>query len=61
MSLEKNNLLMIDIERYSDGGLRAKSDIIKKDLDYGFAVTVHKAQGSTYKKVFMLLIGYCFK
>lgn len=26
----KNNLLMIDIERYSDGGLRAKSDIIKK-------------------------------
>ncbi|MEY8765989.1 MULTISPECIES: ATP-dependent DNA helicase [Francisella] len=51
----KNNLLMIDVERYSDGSLRPKNSIIKKDLDYGFAVTAHKAQGSTYKKVFVLL------
>lgn len=46
---------MIDVERYSDGSLRPKNSIIKKDLDYGFAVTAHKAQGSTYKKVFVLL------
>ncbi|QEO57663.1 ATP-dependent DNA helicase [Francisella marina] len=51
----KNNLLMIDVERYFDGSLRPKNSIIKKDLDYGFAVTAHKAQGSTYKKVFVLL------
>ncbi|WP_150464133.1 ATP-dependent RecD-like DNA helicase [Francisella sp. XLW-1] len=51
----KNNLLMIDVERYSDGSLRPKNSVIKKDLDYGFAVTAHKAQGSTYKKVFVLL------
>jgi exodeoxyribonuclease-5 len=51
----KNNLLMVDIEFYQDGQRRPKDKVIKKDLDYGFAVTAHKAQGSTYKKVFVLL------
>ncbi|ABK90440.1 AAA family ATPase [Francisella tularensis subsp. novicida] len=51
----KNNLLLIDIDRYRDGRSRSKNNLIKKDLDYGFAVTAHKAQGSTYNKVFVLL------
>lgn len=51
----KNNLLLIDIDKYRDGRPRSKNNLIKKDLDYGFAVTVHKAQGSTYNKVFVLL------
>ncbi|AEE26944.1 ATP-dependent DNA helicase [Francisella hispaniensis] len=51
----KNNLLLIDINSYRDGRPRSKNNLIKKDLDYGFAVTAHKAQGSTYSKVFVLL------
>lgn len=51
----KNNLLMVDIDTYRDNSHRSRKDLIKKDLDYGFAVTAHKAQGSTYKKVFVLL------
>ncbi|AIT09415.1 disulfide oxidoreductase [Candidatus Francisella endociliophora] len=51
----KNNLLMTDIDINRDGSYKAKENVIKKDLDYGFAVTAHKAQGSTYRKVFVLL------
>ncbi|ORU21107.1 disulfide oxidoreductase, partial [Francisella tularensis subsp. holarctica] len=51
----KNNLLLIDIDRCRDGRSKSKNNLIKKDLDYGFAVTAHKAQGSTYNKVFVLL------
>lgn len=37
-----------DIEKICD-----KFCIIEKDIDYGFCVTSHKAQGSTYKTVFI--------
>ncbi|QIW10828.1 AAA family ATPase [Francisella sp. LA112445] len=54
-SFRRDNVLMKDIECYRDGSLRDKNCWIRKDLDYGFAITVHKSQGSTYKKVFVLL------
>ena len=42
------NLCMIDIYK-SDGHTLLTS----KDLDYGFAITVHKTQGSTYNNIFV--------
>lgn len=33
---------------------RTKDKQIAKDLDYGYAVTCHKVQGSTYDHVFIL-------
>ena len=37
-----------DVEKLCD-----KFCIIEKDIDYGYAVTAHKSQGSTYKTVFI--------
>lgn len=48
----RKNMITTTIDRYRDGTLREKRDIIAKDLDYGNAITIHKCQGSTYK--------YCF-
>ncbi len=50
----RNNLLMVNIDGYKCGRPRIKSKQISKDLDYGYAVTCHKVQGSTYSKVFVL-------
>ena len=51
----RHNLIMVTIEKFRDGLLRSNSDIIKKDLDYGYAITGHKSQGSTYSHVFVML------
>jgi hypothetical protein len=50
----RNNILMCDINKYSNGQLRNNSDIIVKDIDYGYFLTVHKSQGSTYKHVMVI-------
>lgn len=50
----KDNLLMTNIELYSNGTFREKWNIIAKDLDYGYAITGHKSQGSTYTHVFVM-------
>lgn len=47
----RHNLLMCDIEIYRNGLFRSDYDVIKKDLDYGLAITCHKSQGSTYTHV----------
>jgi ATP-dependent exoDNAse (exonuclease V) alpha subunit len=48
------NLLMVDIKEYVNGTSRPGYDVITKDLDYGYAITGHKSQGSTYEHVLIL-------
>ncbi len=50
----RHNILMKTITKHRDGRLRSKYEIINKDMDYGMAITAHKAQGSTYTHVFVM-------
>lgn len=50
----RSNLLMKTIDKYKNGLLRGSGDVIVKDLDYGYAITGHKSQGSTYSHVFVM-------
>lgn len=50
----RNNLLMVTIDKYKNGLYRSTADVIVKDLDYGYAITGHKSQGSTYSHVFVM-------
>jgi hypothetical protein len=43
-----DNKSISDNEKFAD-----KFQLIEKDIDYGYAVTTHKAQGSTYHTVFI--------
>jgi exodeoxyribonuclease-5 len=47
----RSNILMKDIDKYINGQYRNNYDVIKKDIDYGYFITIHKAQGSTYQNV----------
>lgn len=44
---KSQNVLMIDYQLYEWD----KNSVIKRALDYGYCLTVHKSQGSTYKNV----------
>lgn len=50
----RENLLMRTIDKFRDGYSRVHDEIIAKDLDYGYAITGHKSQGSTYQHVMVL-------
>lgn len=50
----RESLLMVKIDHFKNGEARHQSEIIVKDLDYGYALTCHKVQGSTYTHVFVL-------
>ncbi len=50
----RSNILTKSIEHYRNGLYRSSGDIIVKDLDYGYAITGHKCQGSTYSHVFVM-------
>jgi len=51
----RSNLLMKSIDKYQNGLYRSSRDIIIKDIDYGYFLTCHKVQGSTYKHVGIIL------
>jgi ATP-dependent exoDNAse (exonuclease V) alpha subunit len=53
-AFRRNNLIMVDIEKHKNGEFRNKKDIIRKDIDYAYAITAHKSQGSTYEHVFVM-------
>lgn len=53
-NFRRQNILMKKITKYKNGAPRSKYDIIAKDMDYGMAITAHKAQGSTYTHVFVM-------
>lgn len=48
------NILTKSVIFYRNGQLRSSGDMIVKDLDYGYAITGHKSQGSTYSHVFVM-------
>ena len=50
----RNNLLMKTIDKNRNGTYKMSGDVIVKDLDYGYAITGHKSQGSTYSHVFVM-------
>ena len=50
----RDNLLMVDIDKFRNGLYRSNTDIIVKDIDYGYALTGHKSQGSTYQHVMVM-------
>jgi exodeoxyribonuclease-5 len=47
----RSNLLMVTIDKHRNGLYRNSRDTIQKDIDSGFFITIHKAQGSTYQNV----------
>jgi len=48
------NILTKTIDKYRNGLYRESGNVIVKDLDYGYAITGHKSQGSTYSHVFVM-------
>lgn len=53
-AFRRESMIMTTIREFRDGNSRLSGEVIAKDFDYGYAITCHKAQGSTYKHVFIL-------
>ncbi len=58
----KNQYLLINEFNLNDNTEDGKSSrgTVKKDLDYGYGISTHKAQGSTIKYVFLNLIDMVY-
>jgi len=53
-AFRRDSMIMTTIKKFREGDIRQRGDVIAKDFDYGYAITGHKAQGSTYRHVFIL-------
>jgi ATP-dependent exoDNAse (exonuclease V) alpha subunit len=53
-TFRRENMVMVDINKFRNGITRENKEKIAKDIDYGYTITAHKCQGSTYLHVFML-------
>lgn len=53
-TFRRENIILVTINKHRNGENRINSDVIIKDMDYGFAITGHKSQGSTYTHCFLL-------
>lgn len=53
-NFRRQNILMKTITKYKNGFDRDKNNIINKDIDYGYAITGHRCQGSTFSYCFIL-------
>lgn len=51
----RNHILIKNIDKHINGQYRNDNHIIVKDIDYSFAITSHKSQGSTYNHTFVML------
>lgn len=49
----KNEILVLDNITTGRKDKWGKDEYVKKDLDYGYGITIHKSQGSTYNTVFV--------
>ena len=50
----RNNLIMCNIDKFRNGMLRNTGEAILKDLDFGYCITGHRSQGSSYSHCFIL-------
>jgi len=50
----RNNLIMVNIDKFRNEMFRNTGEVISKDLDFGYCITGHRSQGSTYNKVFVI-------
>lgn len=53
-SFRRESILNVSINEYANGTVRPSSEVIAKDIDYGYAITAHKSQSSTYTHVFII-------
>jgi hypothetical protein len=50
----RNNLIMVNIDKFRNGMFRNTGETISKDISFGYCITGHRSQGSTYNTVFVL-------
>ena len=53
-TFRRESILNVSIDEYANGTKRPSSEVIAKDIDYGYAITAHKSQSSTYTHVFII-------
>jgi ATP-dependent exoDNAse (exonuclease V) alpha subunit len=50
---------MVDFS-LKDAGSNWERGWVKKEIDYGYAISIHKSQGSTFKNIFIDARNVCY-